>query len=441
MHLNAFLMEAGHHEAAWRLPESNPRAEWDLKHWVDTARLAESAGFDSIFLADILAVGEGGLYRSAGQFEPLSLLTWIAAHTEHIGLIATVSTTFNDPFNLARRLATLDHLSGGRVGWNIVTSCGDDEARNYSHTELLDAETRYRRASEFVSVCKKLWDSWPMEAVLADKESGQFLDPDLIKRADHEGEFFSVAGPLNTPQSPQRYPVLVQAGSSAPGMGLAAEVAEVVFTAHQTIASAQTFYSGVKQLTAARGRDPELVRIMPGLVPIIGGTEEEAKAKAARVDDLIVTKRGLLGLSNNFGEDLSGLDPDGPLPAHLFARDRDTMQSRPALILDLAQREGLTVRQIIRRLGGGRGHYVLAATPEQIADTMQRWVDEGAADGFNLMPAATATGLSEFVEHVTPILRARSLVREGGYAGRTLRDNLGLPYPTNSLSEDAPAFA
>lgn len=431
LHLNAFLMEAGHHEAAWRLPESNPRADVDLGHWVELATLAEAAKFDSIFLADGPALQGTGEFRAPGQLEPLTLLTALAAVTEHIGLIATASTTYNEPYNLARRLASVDHVTGGRVGWNIVTSATEQEAANFGLDGRPSHADRYERADEFLEVALKLWDSFADDAILGDKESGRWGDPQRIRPINHVGRHFRVAGALNVPRPPQGHPLLVQAGASTDGRAFAAKYAEAVFTAHQTLTNAQEFYADLKARAAANGRDPEQVVVLPGIVPIIGSTEAEAQAKAQQLDDLRVPEYGLAALATILEVEPSELPLDAPLPRHVVDRPRrEGFVSRADLVIDFASRERLTVRQVLSRLGGGRGHNVVIGTPEQVVDVLVTWFTQGAADGFNVMGAALPSGLEEFVDQVLPLLRARGLFREE-YDGHTLRDNYGLPRPAN----------
>ncbi|MCW2753734.1 MAG: FMNH2-dependent monooxygenase [Marmoricola sp.] len=433
LHLNAFLMEAGHHEAAWRLPQSNARAEFDLAHWIGLAQLAESAKFDSLFLADGPVTHGTGEFRSPGSLEPLTLLTALATATKDIGLIATVSTTYNDPYNLARRLASVDHLSGGRAGWNIVTSATHEEAANFGLDERPLHADRYERAAEFLDVVLKLWDSWDDDAIVADKEAGRWADPDLIRQIHHQGKYFRVAGSLNVSRSPQAYPLLVQAGSSDSGRAFAARYAEAIFTASQTLEHAQQFYGDIKKRTAAAGRNPDQLIVLPGIVPIIGSTEAEAKALADELDDLRIPEYGLLALAKVLEVEPHELPLDEELPRHVIERPRrEGFVSRSELIIDLATREALTVRQVLSRLGGGRGHNVVVGTPEQIVDVLTTWFDQGAADGFNVMGAALPSGLEAFIEHVLPELRARGLFREE-YEGATLRENYGLPRPRNSF--------
>lgn len=435
LHLNAFLMEAGHHEAAWRLPQSNPLADFDLDHWIRLARLAESAKFDSLFLADGPVLQGTGEFRSPGQLEPLTLLTALAGATERIGLIATVSTTYNDPYNLARRFASVDHVSRGRAGWNIVTSATAEEAANFGLDERPLHADRYQRADEFLDVVTKLWDSWGDEAIVADKALGRWGDPDLIRAIDHRGEHFRVEGGLNVSRSPQGYPLLVQAGASEAGRGFAARHAEAIFTASQTIEHAQEFYGDIKKRAAAAGRNPDQVIVLPGIVPIIGSTEAEAQALAQELDDLRIPEYGLRQLAIVLEVEPYELSLDAELPRHVVERPRrEGFVSRSELIIDFATRERLTVRQILSRLGGGRGHNVVVGTPEQIVDVLVTWFDQGAADGFNVMGAALPSGLEAFIEHVLPELRARGLFRED-YQGSTLREHYGLPRPANRFDE------
>ena len=433
LHLNAFLMEAGHHEAAWRLPESNPRADFDVQHWIKLAQLAEAAKFDSLFLADGPALTGTGEFRPPGQLEPLTLLTALSQHTSRIGLIATVSSTYNDPYNLARRLASVDHISGGRAGWNIVTSAGADEAANFGLLDRPDHAVRYQRADEFLTVAKALWDSWENEATLGDKTAGRYADPARLHAVNHVGEHFRVAGPLNVERPPQGYPLLVQAGSSEDGKNFAARHAEAIFTAHQTFERAADFYDDVKGRARAIGRDPDSLLVLPGIVPFIGSTEQEALDLAQSFDELRIPEFGLRQLAWNFETDPSVFDLDGPLPDFILARPRlEGSQSRSDLIIELAVRENLTVREILSRLGGGRGHFTFVGTPDQVADTIISWFEGGAADGFNIMAPALPSGLEAFIEHVLPILRSKGLFREE-YQGWTLRQHYGLALPPNQF--------
>ena len=430
LHLNAFIYDTGHHEAAWRLPESNPGAATDVGHYIKVARIAEAAGFDSIFLADSPALAGDPRYRPTWRLEPTALLGALAASTEKIGLIATASTTYSAPYDLARRFASLDHISHGRIGWNIVTTAGDDAARNFGLQSQTLHEVRYARAAEFVDVVTKLWDSWEDQAPIGDKQAGVFADTSKIHPADHQGEYFRVAGPLNLPRSPQGYPLLVQAGSSEAGKAFAARHAEAVFTAQRTLAEGQAFYADLKRRAAAAGRAGSQIKILPGIVPVIGSTEAEARARDTALDELIIPAFGLERLSSLFGVDLTGADLDAPLPPVPAEAEIEGNQSRAALVSTLARTERLTVRELLGKLGGGRGHRTFTGTPEQLADTIEEWFAGGAADGFNIMPPVLPSGLREFADHVVPELRKRGLFREE-YAGATLRDHYGLSRPRN----------
>ncbi|KIS27937.1 monooxygenase [Arthrobacter sp. SPG23] len=434
LHLNAFLMSTGHHEASWRLPESNPLASLDISHYRALARIAERGTFDSIFFADSPVIFGNVGRRPAGKLEPTVLLTAIAAATEKIGLIATASTTYNDPFNLARRFASVDFVSGGRAGWNVVTTAGPDAARNFGVDDQPAHATRYERAAEFLDVAGKLWDSWDDDAVVADKEAGVWADPEKVRPIDHAGKHFKVRGPLNVPRSPQGYPLIVQAGSSEDGKGLAARYAEAVFTAQQTLEDAQGFYRDLKARTAAAGRDPEGIKILPGIVPVLAGTEAGARKLERELDELIRPEYARIELARTLGVSPDDLPLDRQLPADL--PDEDSIQgakSRYTLIVELARRERLTVRQLIGRLGGGRGHRTFSGTPEQVADAIQLWFENGAADGFNIMPAVLPSGLETFVDHVVPVLRQRGLFRTE-YTADTLRGHYGLERPLNRYS-------
>ena len=431
LHFNLFIMDTGHHEASWRLPGSHPLSSIDIGYFENPARLAESVKFDSVFLADGPVLHPGPGRRPSGRIEPLTLLTAAARATTRIGLIATASTSYNDPYNLARRFGSLDHVSGGRAGWNIVTTAGDAAARNFG-LEAQPAHTeRYQRADEFLEVIEKLWDSWEDDAIVADPGSGVWADESKIHPVEHRGRFFSVHGPLNLPRSPQGYPVLVQAGSSEDGKDFAARHAEAVFTAQQTLADGQAFYADLKRRVALAGRDPDGVKILPGLVPVIGSTEAEALDLDTQLDELILAESARDRLARQFGLDPSALALDKPLPADLPAEDEiEGAKSRYTLIVELGRRENLTVRQLIGRLGGGRGHRTFAGTPEQIAGTIEEWAREGAADGFNIMPAVLPSGFELFAEHVVPILQRRGLIRTD-YEGTTLREHYGLSRPVS----------
>ncbi|WP_405919467.1 LLM class flavin-dependent oxidoreductase [Streptomyces longwoodensis] len=442
LHLNAFLMNTGHHEASWRLPESDPSAHVDLAHYVRLARTAERGTFDSLFLADGPQLWSSVAQRPAGALEPLTLLTALATATEHIGLIATASTSYNSPYNLARKFASLDIISGGRAGWNIVTTAGAEAARNFG----LDAEPahaeRYARAAEFLDVALKLWDSWEDDAIVADKASGVWGDDAKIHPPRHRGTYFSVEGALNVPRTPQGYPLLVQAGSSEDGKAFAARYAEAVFTAQQTIEDARAFYADLKSRTVRAGRDPEHVKVLPGIVPVLGSTEAEARAQEKLLEDHIVHRHGVDHLERLLQLPAGSLDLDAELPADLPPESEiEGAKSRYTLVVELARRERLTVRRLIGRLGGGRGHLTFAGTPEQVADAIETWFTQGAADGFNIMPPVLPSGLELFVDHVVPLLRARGLLRTAYGPRTTLRERYGLPRPANQYVRPAGAPA
>jgi FMN-dependent oxidoreductase (nitrilotriacetate monooxygenase family) len=433
IHLGAFLMGSGHHLAAWRHPRAWAGGGLDFQHFRRLAQTAERGRFDAIFFADNLAlIGSpelSSLTTVGDVYDPLILLAGLAQATTHIGLISTVSTTYNDPYLLARRFASLDHLSGGRAGWNLVTSATDQEAQNFGQERIDEHADRYARAEEFIDVATGLWDSFDDDAFVRDKASGRFFDPAKLHVLDHRGEHYPlVKGPLNIPRSPQGYPVLVQAGSSEPGRELAARTAEVVFTAQQTLDGARDFYNDVKARLARYGRPRDQLKIMPGISPILGRTQSEAEDTFAELQELIDPRVGLgllAGMAGGF--DLSAYPLDGPLPE---LPQSNAMKSRQALFIELARRENLTIRQLYLKIAGARGHHTAIGTPLQVADTLEEWFVQGAADGFNIMPPILPEGLGGFVDLVVPELQRRGLFRHE-YEGRTLRENLGLVRPSN----------
>ncbi len=430
--LGAFLMQTGHHIAAWRHPGAQADAGVNIRHYADLARRAEAAKFDAIFLADAVGVRNSelaSLSRTArsDHFEPLTLLSALAMVTERIGLIATVSTTYNEPYHVARKFASLDHISGGRSGWNLVTSSGEGEAQNFNLDEHVDHARRYARAAEFHDVVLGLWDSWEDDAFVRDTASGQYFDPGKVHPLNHRGEHFRVRGPLNVARSPQGRPVVVQAGASPAGRDLAARTAEVIFVAHQTFDEAQSFYRDIKQRAQVYGRDPDQIKIMPGIFPVIGRTQEEAEEKFARLQDLIHPVVGVQLLSNMIGADLRGYPVDGPLPE---LPETNGGKSRQQLLADLARRDGLSIRELYLRIAGARGHQQIVGTPKRVADQLQQWFEEEGADGFNIMSPWLPGGLDDFIELALPELRRRGLVRSE-YQGGTLREHLGLHRPAH----------
>ncbi|MGV0815930.1 LLM class flavin-dependent oxidoreductase [Mycolicibacterium boenickei] len=427
LHLNAFLMGVGHHEAAWRHPRTDARNLSDVKHFQRLAQLAERGKLDSVFFADGLAVGPRVKHNTQAIFEPITLLTAMAVVTERVGLIATATTGYIEPYTLARSFASLDHISGGRAGWNIVTSAGEDEAANFGVEGIPDHAGRYRRATEFVEVATALWDSWEDGALVLDEATGTFADTDRVHRIDHEGDHFTVRGPLNTPRSVQGRPLLVQAGSSESGKDFAARYAEAIFTAQRSVADGKAFYRDVKARAVKFGRSADEVKILPGIVPFIGPTEEAALELEQQFTDLISPEYSLRQLSQMLGVDLTAHALDAPLPALPPIEQIQGNKSRYQLVKDLAATESLTVRQLIAKLGGGRGHRTFAGTAEQVADNLELWFTEGAADGFNIMPPYLPGGLEDFVEQVVPILQRRGLFRTD-YTATTLRGHYGLAH-------------
>ncbi|MFE7798082.1 LLM class flavin-dependent oxidoreductase [Nocardia sp. NPDC057440] len=433
-HLNAFLMGVGHHEAAWRHPRTEEHRVLDVQHFQELGRIAERGKLDSVFFADSLAVGPRIKRNTLAVFEPVTLLAAIAAATSRVGLIATASTTYNEPFNLARKFASLDHISSGRAGWNIVTSGSEEEAFNFGFEAIPEHARRYERAQEFVDVTIQLWDSWESSAIVLDPEEGVFADPDKVHTVDYDGPRFKVRGPLNSPRSPQGRPLLVQAGSSESGKEFAAQYAEAVFTAQRTLAEGQAFYRDLKSRLPKYGRSADELKVLPGLVPYIADTTAEAEALEREFTDLISPDYALGQLSRLLGVDLTEHALDAPLPPLPSVTEIEGGKSRFTLVKELAENEHLTVRELIGKLGGGRGHRSFAGTPTQIADELQTWYENGAADGFNIMPPYLPGGLEVFVERVVPILQERGLFR-ADYEADTLRGHYGLESVESQFAE------
>lgn len=437
IHLNLFLPTTGHHEASWRHPGARPGEIFSLSYYREIAAIAERGKFDSLFLSDHLAVGRNYEFGPGVHLEPLTLLSALAATTSRIGLIATASTSYTEPYNLARLFASLDHISEGRAGWNIVTSWSDAASGNFGRTERASHTERYARATEFVEVVTKLWDSWEDDAIVADRASGLFADRNRIHEVDHVGRYFKVKGALDVARSPQGYPVLLQAGSSVTGRAFAARYAEAIFTAQQDLAEAQAFYADVKTQARSYGRTPADIVILPGLGPIVGDTEAEAREIERELNEATIPQVGLRHIAARFdGADLSSYPLDGPVPLHALPKPDDVQgaKSRSQLIYDLIEREkGLTLRQLLWRLAGARGHGTVVGTPEQVADRILGWVDGNAADGFNIMPPYLPGSLADFVDKVVPILQDRGRFRPD-YDGHTLRDHYGLRRPANRFT-------
>ncbi|MGO4547922.1 LLM class flavin-dependent oxidoreductase [Paenibacillus sp. 2TAB23] len=431
LNLNAFLAASGHHEASWRHADTSPERGVDIKHYLKLARIAERGLLDSVFLAD-------GYWAHSGSLEPFTLLSALAAATKRIGLIATVETTYNEPYHVARKFASLDHISKGRAGWNIVTGAGP-AAEQFSRSNHPEHHERYESAEEFVAVVKRLWDSWEDDAVRNDKGSGVLVDAAKVHEIDFIGKHFAVKGPLNIARPPQGYPVLVQAGSSETGKAFAAQLAEVIFTAQLTFEEAQTFYTDVKSRLPQYGREANELKILPGLSPVLADTEAEAKDIEDELFQLIDHQGAINRLSSRLGIDLSshGLDDFVSLDGAQTTDQVSGMKSRHQLILDLIERERPTVRQLINRLAGARGHFTFTGTPLQLADVIEKWFLNGAADGFNIMPQIYPSGLERFVDKVIPELQNRGLFRTS-YEEQTLRGNLGLARPENAFINPNP---
>jgi FMN-dependent oxidoreductase (nitrilotriacetate monooxygenase family) len=438
MHLGAFLMETGHHVAAWRHPAVQANAGTDLRAYIKLAQTAERACFDALFLADNVAANVApGANRAArsDRLDPLTLLPALAVVTERIGLVATVTTSYNEPYHVARKFASLDVLSGGRAGWNLVTSDNAAEAQNFGRDEHIGHAERYERAHEFRQVVTGLWDSWGDDSFVRDQSSGIYYDPATLKVLDHRGKHFAVKGPLNVPRSPQGWPVVVQAGSSETGRALAAQTADVVFTAHPDLASGQAFYRDMKERAAAAGRAPDELKIMPGISVIVADSESEAQERFLELQSLVEPEAGVAMLARMLGNfDLSGYPLDGPLP-DLPLTDSG-QRSRQALLTSLAGSEQLTIRNLYLRIAAGRGHHAVVGTAKTVADAMQAWFEAEAADGFNVMPADLPDGLTRFCDRVVPELQRRGLFRTQ-YTGTTLRDHLGLRKPVRPVVHTA----
>ncbi|HWP25822.1 MAG TPA: LLM class flavin-dependent oxidoreductase [Xanthobacteraceae bacterium] len=442
--LGAFFNPTGHHVASWRHPRSQADAGINFAHYVEITRTAERAKFDMVFLADNVGVREAhmdALCRSAqyiANFEPITLIAALAAVTERIGLVCTATTSYNEPFHIARKFASLDHISGGRVGWNLVTSGMAVEAYNFGRDAHYGHAERYERAREFAEVVVALWDSWDDDAFVRDKESGLFFDPAKLHRLNHVGKHFKVRGPLNIPRPPQGHPVIVQAGTSDDGMDVAARFAEVIFSANLTMESCQDYFREVKRRAAQKfGRNPDHLKVMPGLSCYVGRTAEEAEEKYQYQNSLMhpIVAREILSTVLG-GVDLSPYDFDGPLPENLPMSQGS--QSHFKYVTELARSKNLTMRQIAEVVAGARGKLVIKGTPAQIADFMEHWYCEEAADGFNIMPPTLPGGLDDFVEMVIPELQRRGLFRTE-YTGRTLREHLGLPRPASRYARASEA--
>ncbi|AQH02723.1 nitrilotriacetate monooxygenase [Burkholderia sp. KK1] len=436
MHLATLLQPNGHHTAGWRHPDAELGGDYDFEVYRKLAQTAERGKFDVLFLADAVGLRERETTEQLSRspitvnLEPLGLLSALSVVTSRIGLAATASTTYNEPYHVARKFATLDHLSHGRAGWNVVTSFTDGEARNFNREHHPDHKSRYSRAREFVSVVQGLWDSWDDDAFVRDKHTGRYFDPTKMNVLNHRGDHFSVRGPLNIARSPQGHPVLFQAGSSDDGLELAAATADAVYVAAQTLDEAKAYYTRLKGKVEGLGRAPSAVKILPGIQPFIGRTEQEAAEKHRALLELIHPDAGLGILSTLIGVDMSAYPLDGPVPELPVT---ESHRSRQKLLLDLARRDNLTVRQLYGHVCNGAGHHTVIGTAAQVADRLQHWFESGAADGFNILPPYLPAGLDDFVDHVIPELQRRGLFRTE-YEGTTLREHLALDSPMRNRS-------
>jgi FMN-dependent oxidoreductase, nitrilotriacetate monooxygenase family len=425
---------AGEHISSWRHPEADAAGLLDFEFYRNIVQTAERGKFDMFFYADELYVWDrfesGVIHANSIRPEPFTLLSALSVVTKHIGLAATISTTYNDPYHIARKLATLDYFSGGRAAWNIVTSQTDEEARNFGKEKHLQHELRYERAKEFVDVTRGLWDSWEDGALLFDKQNGIFADPSKLHRLDYKGKFFNVYGPLNITRPPQGHPVLIQAGASEAGKEVAAATAEIVFAPGGTLEEGQRLYRDLKGRLGKYGRSPEELKILPWLMPVIGRTEEEAAERVAVVEELTPERLGLDLLSHYLGQDVSGYPLDEPLP--FLPEVEGFNQSHTGLlrIREWIEKEGLTLRQLYKRAANKR---IFGGTPEQIADYMEAWLSNEAADGFNIAFTHLPGALHDFVELVIPELQRRGIFKTE-YADGTLRDKLGFVRPENRFA-------
>lgn len=434
--LGAFIPTTSQHVAGWRHPESRPQDHLNIDYVIELAQTAERGLFDAYFLADGLSVrwgsaieGEKGLGDKGVGFEPVTLFAALSTVTKNIGFIATASTTYEDHYILARKFASLDHISKGRAAWNVVTTASADTARNFGLEKHPDAKVRYERADEFIEVTQKLWDSWEDDTFIYNKEDGQFFDASKLHEPLHAGKYFNVQGALNVSRPPQGYPVIVQAGQSEDGRELAGKYAEVIFTAQQSLEDAQEFYRDVKSRLLKYGRHQDDLKIMPGVSIFVAKTEQEAQEKYQLLNSLIHPEVGLSLLSGLAGGiNLKKFDLDAPFPK---LEDTDiNFSSRQQMMIDIARRHNFTIRQLYEYIASARGHWTLIGTPEQVVDELQTWFENEGADGFNVLPPTTPAGLNDFVDLIVPELQRRGLFRTE-YEGSTLRENLGLKRPEN----------
>ena len=437
LRLGAFMRPVSIHTASWRYPGGFADANFNFGHLKRFIQKLEQGRFDAFFMADHLAVMNmpmEALKRSATvtSFDPMTLLPALAAVTDHIGLIATASTTYNEPYHVARKFASLDHISGGRAGWNLVTGANPDEAYNFGRENHPEHADRYRRAREFYDVVTGLWDSWADDAFIRDVDNGVYFNPDRLHVLNHKGPDLSVRGPLNIARPIQGWPVIVQAGASEAGRQIAAETAEAVFAGTNNLADGQRLYADIKGRMKAIGRNPDHLKLLPGAFVVVGDSLEEAKAKKKKLDSLVHPESSLANLSVRLGHDVSGFDLDGQLPE---LPESNASKSGQQKLIEMARRDKMTVRELAQYVGGAFGTLEMIGTPGQIADQMEEWLLTDGCDGFNVMFPYLPAGLDDFVDRVVPELQRRGLFRRE-YEGRTLRENLGLPRPPNQFFPD-----
>lgn len=428
--LGYMIEGAGRTWTDWRHPDANPAGSTDFAHYRRNAQIAERGKFDFLFIADSLSINEKSSPHYLNRFEPITILSALAAVTERIGVVGTVSSTYSEPFNVARQFASLDHISGGRAGWNVVTSWLEGSADNFGKEELLAHAVRYRLAGEHLDVVQGLWDSWEDDALVHDKESGVFFNPDKLNTLNHKGEFLSVKGPLNIARSPQGQPVIFQAGTSEDGRNFAAKRSDAIFVGHGNLEEARTYYADVKARAAGFGRNPDHLFILPAVSTIVGSTEAEAHAKWEEKASLITLESALSMLGRSFSDhDFSQYDPDAPFP-DVIEIGLKSQQGATLKIAQALQREKLTLREVATRFATPKGNFT--GTPEQLADKFQEWLDTRGSDGFILQETLPGQ-IEAFVDHVVPVLQARGIFRQD-YEGTTLRESLGIDVPANRFT-------
>ncbi len=433
MHMGVFVLGTGNHSAGWRY-EGAFKTHMELPAMREIARIAERGKFDLLFISDSMVMDPTDHPSFMCRFEPTTLITALSQTTTHVGLGATVSTSFSEPFNVARLFGSIDHLSGGRAAWNVVTSSNTKAALNFNLDEHLDHELRYTRAEEFVDVVRGLWDCWDDGAIVADTATGQFVDAEKVRPLNHKGRFFQVKGPLNQARCPQGHPVIIQAGGSPSGLELAARTADVVFSVVQELAPAKKAYADLKGRMAKYGRSPDEIAVLPGVMPIVGASDAEAREKLAKLQSWITPTNAVTLVASRIGYDVSGHPLDGPVPPPPPFQGSQTFTS---VLYEMAKRENMTLRDLYNLTAAARGHWVICGTPQGIADTLQEWFEGGAADGFNILPAYFPGGFADFVDLVIPELQRRGLFRQD-YEGTTLRDHFGLaPVPAPAAGRRA----